>query len=95
MSKLRTVLRKLGRPAGGAIGFAPAAGRRSAQQLIVAAEVADAAATTAAVEAGAGMVVAPDPASVASIAEASGEALVAVRIAAAIASRTLLKLIRG
>ncbi len=85
MSKLRTVLRTLGRPAGGSIGFAPATGHHSAQQLIVAAEVADAVAATAAVEAGAGMVVAPDAASVASIAEAAGDAVVAVRIAAATA----------
>ncbi len=85
MSKLPTILRTLGRPAGGTIGFAPAAGRRSAQQLIVAAEVASAGEATAAVEAGAGMVVAPDTASVAAIAEAAGSAVVAVRIAAATA----------
>lgn len=85
MSKLPTVLRTLGRPAGGAIGFAPAGDRRSAQQLIVAADVASGDAAAAAVEAGASMVVAPDAASVAAVAEAAGDAVVAVRIAAATA----------
>jgi hypothetical protein len=70
MSKLRTTLRTLGRSAATTIGFSPTGDRGAARQVLVAAQVTDAASAGTAVEAGANAIVTTDPAAVAAIAEA-------------------------
>ncbi len=73
MSKLRQRLRDTARRRRAAIGFLPTADAGASSHVLVVAEVSDAAAATAATEAGAGALVFSDPALAKPISEAAGE----------------------
>jgi hypothetical protein len=74
MSKLRQRIRDTARHRRAAMGFAPGADAGAGGHVLVVAEVADVAGTTAVTEAGAGALVFSDPALAKPISEAAGEA---------------------
>lgn len=84
MSKLRRQIRNLGRPASGGLGFQRARSTERTLQVIVAAEVANGSEATAAIEAGAHVLVATAGAVVDAVA-AAGTRPVGVRLEAATA----------